>query len=124
MHLEHKVITIGHAFSGDQVRLEHELYYAWEWMLWSPYALGRRTLSWFGHACSGHQASLQHERQYGLDVGALVTLRTWNTNRYHDPLHGFLGSHMGLEHERYHVLGKEALVIRRARTRTFQAGAC
>ena len=32
----------------------------WAWMLWSPYALGTRTLSWFGHGCSGHRMLLEH----------------------------------------------------------------
>ena len=27
----------------------------WAWMLWLPYALGKRTLLWFGHACSGYR---------------------------------------------------------------------
>ena len=45
----------------------------WAWMLWSSYALGTRTESWFGHGCSGHRMLLEHERNYGLGMDALVT---------------------------------------------------
>ena len=62
---------------GNRVLLEHERYHAlgmdalatvcsgntnvimlWAWMLWQPYALGTRTLSWFGHGRSGKRMLL------------------------------------------------------------------
>ena len=49
-------------------------------MLWLPYALGTRALSWFGHECSGHRMLLEHERCYGLGMDALVTVCSWNTS--------------------------------------------
>ena len=71
----------------------------WAWMLWSLYALGTRTESWFGHECSGHRMLfgtrkeswfghecsghhmlLEHEEKYGLGMDALVTVCSWNTN--------------------------------------------
>ena len=32
----------------------------WAWMLWSPYALGTRTVLWFGHGCSGQRMLSQN----------------------------------------------------------------
>ena len=78
----------------------------WAWILWSPYVLGTRKLLWFGHGFS------------------LVTVCSRNTNvimvwawmlwlsyalgtRFG---HGCSGERMVLEHERYHVLGMDALV--------------
>ena len=52
----------------------------WAWILWSSYALGTRTLLWFGHGCSGHRMLAEHERYYGLGMGALVIVCSWNTN--------------------------------------------
>ena len=52
----------------------------WAWMLWSAYALGTRTLSWFGHGCYGHRVLLEHERYHALGMVALVTVCSWNTN--------------------------------------------
>ena len=52
----------------------------WDWMLWSPCALGTRTELWFGHGCSGHRMLLEHERKYDLGMDALVTVCSWNTN--------------------------------------------
>ena len=85
--------------SGHHVLLEHERNYrlgmdalvsvcswntngieVWAWILWSPYALGTRTQILFGHGCSGHRMLLEHERNYGLSMGALVTVCSWNTN--------------------------------------------
>ena len=80
-----------HGCSGRRMRLE-----AWNWMLWSPYALGTRMELWLGHGCSGrrmllehernwhgcsgHRMLLEHERNYGLGMDALVTECSWNTN--------------------------------------------
>ena len=101
----------------------------WAWMLWSPYALGTRTLLWFGHGRSGHRMLLEHERYHGLGMDALVTVCSWNTNvimvwawtlwsSYALGTrtllwfgHGRSGHRMLLEHERYHGLGMDALVI-------------
>ena len=52
----------------------------WAWMLWSPYALGKRTELWFGHGCSGLRMLLENDRNYGLGMDALVTVCSWNTN--------------------------------------------
>ena len=52
----------------------------WAWMLWSAYALGRRTELWFGHGCSGQRMLLEHERNYGLGMDALVSVCSWKTN--------------------------------------------
>ena len=79
--------------------LEHERYYGlgmdalvivcsrnmnvimvWAWMLWSPYALGTRTLLWFGHGCSGNRMLSKHERYYGLGMDALVIVCSRNMN--------------------------------------------
>ena len=79
--------------------LEHERYYGlgmdavvivcsrnmnvimvWTWMLWSPYALGTRTLLWFGHGCSGNRMLSKHERYYGLGMDALVIVCSRNMN--------------------------------------------
>ena len=93
------LLWFGHGCSCHHMLLEHERCYGlgmdalvtvcswntnvtmvWAWMLWSPYALGTRTLLWFGHGCSGHRMLLEHERYYGLAMGALVTVCSWNTN--------------------------------------------
>ena len=42
-------------------------------MLWSAFALGTRTESWFGHGCSGQHMLLEHEQNYGLGMDALVS---------------------------------------------------
>ena len=99
----------------------------WAWLLWQPYALGTRTLSWFGHGCSGNRMLLEHERYHGLGMGALATVCSWNTNvimvwawAHWQPYalgtrtlswfgHGRIGNRMLLEHERYHGLGMDAL---------------
>ena len=101
----------------------------WAWMLWSSYGLRARTLSWFGHGCSGHRMLFEHERYYGLGMDALVIVCSSNTNvimvwawmlwsSYALGTrtllwfgHGCSGHRMVLEHERYHVLGMDALVI-------------
>ena len=75
------VNMVGHGCSRHRMLLEHERYYGWAWMLWSPYACGTRTLIWMlwspyvcfwntnvivvGHGCSGHRMLLEHERYYG-----------------------------------------------------------
>ena len=100
----------------------------WEWMLWSPYALGTRTELWFGHGCSGQRMLLEHERNYDLGMDALVTVCSWNTNgimvwawMLWSPYalgtrtelwfgHGCSGHCMLLEHERNYGLGMDALV--------------
>ena len=51
----------------------------WAWMLWSSYAVGTRTESWFGHGCSGHRMLLERIRNYGVGMDALVTVCSWNT---------------------------------------------
>ena len=43
-------------------------------MLWSAFALGTRTESWFGHGCSGQRMLLEHEQHYGLGMDALVSV--------------------------------------------------
>ena len=93
------LLWFGHGCSGHRMLLEHERYHGlgmdalvivcssntnvimvWAWMLWSSYALGARTLSWFGHACSGHRMLLEHERYHGLGMDALVIVCSWNAN--------------------------------------------
>ena len=75
---------VGHGCSGHRMLLEHERYHGlgmdalvtvfswntnvitvWARMLWSSYALGARTLSWFGHGCSVHRMLSEHERFCG-----------------------------------------------------------
>ena len=92
-------LWFGHAYSGHRMLLEHERNYGlgmdapvtvcswntngimvWTWMLWSPYALGTRTLLWFGDGCSRDRLLLEHERNYGLGMDALVTVCSCNTN--------------------------------------------
>ena len=70
-----------HGCSGCRMLLEHECYsgsgmdalvtvcsqntnviMVWAWMLWLPYAPGKRGLLWFGHGCFGHRMLLAHER--------------------------------------------------------------
>ena len=100
------------------------------WMLWSPYALGTRTVTelWFWHGCSGHRMLLEHERNYGFGMDALVTVCSWNTNgimvlawMLWSPYalgtrtelcfgHGCSGHRMLLEHERNYGFGMDALV--------------
>ena len=135
----------GHGRSGNRMLLEHERYHAlgmdalailcswntnvimvWAWMLWQPYALGTRTLSWFGHGRSGNGMLLEHERYHALGMGAVATVCSWNTNvimvwawMLWQPYalgtrtlswfgHGRGGNRMLLEHERYHGLGMDA----------------
>ena len=99
------------------------------WMLWTPYALGTRTESWFGHGCSGRRMLLEHEQNHGLGMDALVAVCSWNTNgimvwawMLWSPYalgtrtelwfgHGCSGRRMRLEHERNYGLGMDALVI-------------
>ena len=99
----------------------------WARMLWSSYALRTRTLLWFGHGCSGHRMLSEHERYHGLGMDALVTVCSWNTNVFRVWArmlwssyaartllwfgHGCSGHRMLPEHERYHGLGMDALVI-------------
>ena len=141
------LLWFGHGCSGHRMLLEHERYYGlgmvvlvtvcswnanviivWAWMLWSPYALGTRTLLWFRHGCSGHRMLLEHERYYGLGIVVLVTVCSWNTNAIMvwawmlwSPYalgtrtllwfrHGCSGHRMLLEHERYYGLGMVVLV--------------
>ena len=136
----------GHGCSGNRMLLEHERYHGlgmgasptvcsgntnvimvWAWMLWQPYALGTRTLSWFGHGCSGNRMLLEHERYHGLGMGASPTVCSGNTNvimvsawMLWQPYalgtrtlswfgHGCSGNRMLSEHERYHGLGMAAL---------------
>ena len=51
------------------------------WMLWSPYALGTRTLLWFGDGCSGHCMPLEQENvaKHGTVIHALATTATITT---------------------------------------------
>ena len=99
----------------------------WAWMLWQPYALGTRTLSWFGHGRIGNRMLLEHEHNHGLGMDALATVCSWNTNvimvwawAHWQPYalgtrtlswfgHGRIRNRMLLEHERYHGLGMDAL---------------
>ena len=136
----------GHGCSGHRMLLEHDRNHGlgmdalftvcswnttgimvWAWMLWSPYALGTRTETWFGHGCSGHRMLLEHDRNYGLGMDALFTVCSWNTNGIMfwawmlcSPYalgtqtelwfgHGCSGHRMLWEHERNHVLGMDAL---------------
>ena len=80
----------------------------WAWMLWQPYALGTRTLSWFGQGCSGNPMLLEHERYYALGMGAVATVCS-GTRTLSCFGHGCSGNPMLLEHERYHGLGMDAL---------------
>ena len=89
----------GHGCTGDRVLLEHKRNYglgmdalvsvcswntsgimAWAWTHSLAYALGTQTLLCFGHGCSGDCKLLEHERNYGLDMDALVSVRSWNKN--------------------------------------------
>ena len=147
----------GHGRSGNRMLLEHERYHAfgmgavgavatvrswntnvimvWARMLWQPYALGTRTLSWFGHGRSGNRMLLEHERYHGLGMdtlaslgmGAVATVCSWNTNvimlwawMLWQPYalgtrtlscfgHGRSSNRMLLERERYHGLGMGAV---------------
>ena len=136
----------GHACSGNRMLSEHERYHGlgmgaspticsrntnvitvWAWMLWQPYALGTRTLSWFGHGRIANRMLLEHERYHGLGMHALATVCSRNTNvimvwawAHRQPYalgtrtlsrfgHGCSGNRMLLEHERYHGLGMHAL---------------
>ena len=101
----------------------------WARMLWSSYALQTRTLSWFGHGCSGHRMLFERERYHGLSTDALVivcssktnvimvwTWTLWSSYALRTQTlswfgHGCSGHRMLLEHERYHGLGMDALVI-------------
>ena len=107
----------------------------WAWALWSPYALGTRTLLVFGHGCSGHRVLSELERSHGLGIGALVSVCSWNTNiimvwawvlqcRYALGTrtllwfgHGCSSDRLLLEHERYYGLGMDALIIECSATR-------
>ena len=114
-----------HGCSGQRMLLEHEPNHglrmdalvsvcSWNtnrimvcaWMLWSVYALGTRTESWFAlvtvcpgtrtelwfwHGCSDDRMLLEHERNYGFGMVALVSV-------------------CSLEHERNYELGMDALV--------------
>ena len=90
-------LWFGHGCCSARMLLEHERYYGLgmgatvivcssnthvlmvgAWALWSPCALGTRTLLWFGHGCSGQHMLLEHERYYGLGMGATVTVCSWN----------------------------------------------
>ena len=93
------LLWLRHGCSGHRMFLEHERYCGLgmgalvtvcsgnthvimvkAWVLWSPYALGTRTLLWFGHGCSGHRMLWEHELYYALGMGALFTVCSWNTN--------------------------------------------
>ena len=52
----------------------------WAWVLWSPNALKTRTSFWFEHGCFGHCVLSEHEHYYGLSMGAVITVCSWNTN--------------------------------------------
>ena len=93
-----------------------------------PDALGTRTLLWFGHECSGYCMLWEHEQHYGLGMDAVVIGCTRNTNVSipllpHIPptqssetsQNRVRKSPRLLKHERYHGLGKDALVIRCSR---------
>ena len=82
----------------------------------------------FGHGCSGHRRLLEHEREYALDMDALVTVSSRNTNgimlgtwMFWSPKalriqtefcfgHGCSGPCRLLEHERNYASGMDALV--------------
>ena len=120
----------GHGCSGNRMLLEQERYHGfgmdalatvcsrntnvimvWAWMLWQPYALGTRTLSWFGHGCSGNRMLLEQERYHGLGMDALATVCSRNTNGTRTLScfgHGRIAKPVLLEHERYHGLGMGA----------------
>ena len=146
-------LWFGHGCSGQRTLLERERNYGlgmdalvsvrswnangimvWAWMLWSAYALGRRTELWFGHGCSGQRTLLEHERNYGLGMDALVSVRSWNANGImvwawvlwsayalgtRTELwfgHGCSGQRTLLEREGNYGLGMDALVISGQRT--------
>ena len=91
----------------------------WAWMLWQPYALGTRTLSWFGHGRIGNRMLLEHERYQTVCSRNTNVIMVWawahwqpyalgtRTLSWFGP--GRIGSRMLLEHERYHGLGMGAL---------------
>ena len=146
-HRTRALLWFGHGYSGHRMLSEHERHYGlgmdalvticfwnmnvvmvWAWMLWSSYTLGTRTLSWFGHGCSGHRMLLEHERYHGVGMDTLVIVCSRNTNfvmvwawilwssyalgtrTLSWLVHGCFYC-MRLEHERYHGLGMDALVI-------------
>ena len=93
------LVWFEHGCFGQRMLSAHERYYGlgmdalvtvcsrntnaimvWAWMLWSPYALGTRTLLWFEHGCFGHRMLSAHERYYGLSMDALVSVCSRRTN--------------------------------------------
>ena len=100
----------------------------WAWMLWQPYALGTRTLSWFGHGRSGNRVLVDYESYNDLGMDALATVCSWNTNvimvwawMHWQPYalgtptlswfgHGRSGNRVLVEHERYYGWGMNASV--------------
>ena len=89
----------GHGRIANRMLSEHERYHGlgmgasptvcswntnvimvWACMLWQPYALGTRTLSWFGHGRIANHMLSEHERYHGLGMDALATVCSWNTN--------------------------------------------
>ena len=117
-----------HGCSGQRMLLKHErnnglpmdalvTVCSWEtngimvlaWMLWTTYALGTRTESWFAHGCSGQRMLLEHEPNHGLRMDALVKVCSWNTNGLM-VCAWMLWSPYALERERNHGFGMDALV--------------
>ena len=98
----------------------------WTRKLWSADALETRTRLWFGYGCSGERMLSKHERYHGLDMDALVSGCSRNTNVIMvwtrklwsaDALetrtrlwfgHGCSGERMLSKHERYYRLGMDA----------------
>ena len=78
-------------------------------LLWSPHALGTRTLLWCGHGCSVNRMQLEHGQYYGLGMDALVTVCPWNTDAIMFG-HRCSSHRMLLEHGLYYGLGMDALV--------------
>ena len=71
------------SLNAQRMLLEEERNLLWAWMLWSPYALGRRTDLRFGHGCSGHCVLLEHERNSALGMDARVTVGPGARNPTH-----------------------------------------
>ena len=88
---------LGHECFGQSMLSEHESRYGlgmdafvsacfgnmnvimvWAWMLWSAYALGTQTLSWFGHGCFGQRMLWERKRFYGVGMDAFVSVCSGN----------------------------------------------
>ena len=107
MLLEHeRNYGLGMDALGHRMLLEHERNYGlgmdalvtvcswntngimvWAWMLWSPYALGTRTLLWFGHGFSGERRPLEHEGKSNSELTGAKTASSGACTRQKSKTH-------------------------------------